>query len=181
LRGWELTGFFSYQTGQPFSLADFGTPDGTGERTRPRLTGALPHKTLLADALAPNIYLYLPIDQVYDPITGGCIADADPFACEISVNGPFEHTLPRNIFRQPGLFFLNSALIKNFPLRHEAAKLQVRAEFYNPLNHPNLYLNASSTDVSTSSFNAATGFFLPGVTASFRDNRQVVLALKIIF
>ena len=54
-RGWEVNGFLSYQTGQPFTLADLGTPDVTNERTRPRLTGPLPHRgALIADALSPN-------------------------------------------------------------------------------------------------------------------------------
>jgi hypothetical protein len=97
------------------------------------------------------------------------------------VNGPFNGTLPRNAFRQPGLFFLNTALIKNFPLPREGTQLQLRAEFYNLFNHPNLYLNASSVDVNTSSFSSAPGLTTPGVSASFRDNRQIVLALKLIF
>ena len=180
-QGWEISGFLSYQTGQPFGLADFGTPDFTGERTRPRLTGPLPRTTLIPDSLSADSYLFLPINEVYDSVTGRCIADAAPFACELSVNGPFEHVLPRNAFRQPGLFFLNTALIKSFPLFHERAKLQLRTEFYNLFNHPNLYVNGGSTDVSTRSFTSANGDFVPGVTASFRDNREIVLALKIIF
>ena len=181
IHGLEISGFLSYQTGQPFSLADFSTPDQSGERTRPRLTGAPPHRTLVADTLSANNYLFLPINQVYDPASGRCIADAAPFACEISVNGPFQSVLPRNTFRQPGLFFLNTALIKNVSISQERAKLQFRAEFYNLFNHPNLYVNGSSTDVSTNSYTNAAGAFIPGVTASFRDNRQIVLALKIIF
>lgn len=183
LRGWEASGFFSYQTGQPFGLSDFGTPDGVGEEvTRPRLTGILPHAgRLMADLASPNTYLYLPVNQVYDPVSGRCIATASPFACEISTNGPFEGTLSRNVFRLPGLFFLNTALLKNFDLSAERLRLQLRFEFYNLLNHPNLYVNASSTDVSTSSFENGNGSFGPGVTASFRDNRQVVIAAKFLF
>ena len=178
--GWEISGFTSYQTGQPFSLADFGTPDLTVERTRPQLTGTLPRRTLLPDALSPDNYLLLPINRIYDPVSGLCIADAAPFACEVSVNGPFPNILPRNAFRQPGLFFLNTGIIKNFAL-HEGRKLQLRAEFYNLFNHPNLYVNRESTDASTNSFTAADGILVPGVTASFRDNRQIVLACKLIF
>ena len=179
IEGWEISGFLSYQSGQPFSLADFGTPDQSGERTRPRLTGPLPHSTLVSDSLSANNYLFLPINQVY--MNGACIADASPFACEISVNGPFQHVLPRNTFRQPGLFFLNTAIIKNLSMLRERAKLQFRAELYNLFNHPNLYVNGSSTDVSTNSYTNAAGAFVPGVTASFRDNRQIVLALKVSF
>jgi hypothetical protein len=181
LKGWEVNGFLSYQTGQPFSLADFGTPDITNERTRPRLTGPLPRTTLMPDLLSANSYLFLPVDEAYDPVTGRCIADAAPFACEVSVNGPFEHVLPRNSLRQPGLFFLNTALIKNILLTSERAKLQFRAEFYNLFNHPNLYVNGSSTDISTGSFTSTNGTLVPGVTASFRDSRQLVLALKLIW
>jgi hypothetical protein len=181
IKSWELSGFLTYQTGQPFSLADLSTPDATFERTRPRLTGTLPHTVLVPDALAPNSYLYLPINQVYDPVSGRCIAGAAPFACEVSVNGPFDGTLSRNTFRQPGLFFQNTALIKNFLLPRERASLQFRAEFYNLFNHPNLYVNRPSTDVSTGSFTRPSGELVPGVTVSFRDNRQIVLALKLFF
>jgi len=181
LHGWELSGFLSYQTGQPFSLADFGTPDSFGERTRPRLTGAMPHTILVSDSVSPNSYLYQPINQVYDSVSDSCNANAAPFACEISVNGPFQDTLPRNTFRQPGLFFHNVAVLKNFPLSWHETQLQFRAEFYNVFNHPNLYLNRASTDVSTASFTTSNGDFVPGATASFRDNRQIVLALKLIF
>jgi len=182
LQGWEVSGYLSYQTGQPFSIADLGTPDATGDRTRPRLTGPLPRiGSLLSDSFSPNSYLYLPLNQVYDPVSDLCINDAAPFACEISVNGPFQGTLSRNTFRQPGLFYQNTALIKNLPLPWEGTRLQFRAEFYNVFNHANLYVNGPSADVSTDSFTKPSGDFVPGVTASFRDNRQIVLALRIIF
>ena len=71
--------------------------------------------------------------------------------------------------------------MKNFALLQNRLKLQMRAEFYNVFNHPNLYVNSASTDVSTNSFTNAAGTFVPGVTASFRDNRQTVLALKMTF
>lgn len=182
IRGWELSGILSYQTGQPFTVADFGVPDRTGERARPRLTGPAPRVgPLVPDSVSPNNFLYLPINQVYDPVTGLCIANAAPFACEVSVNGPFDGTLSRNTFRQPGLFFLNAAILKSFSLPREGTQLQFRAEFYNPFNHPNLYVNAVSTDVSNPTFTGTGDQTVPGVTASFHDNRQIVLALKFIF
>ena len=180
--GWELSGILSCQTGQPFTVADFGVPDLTVERARPRLTGPAPQVgPLVPDAVSPNHFLYLPINSVYDPVTGLCIANAAPFACEISVNGPFEGTLPRNTFRQPGLFFLNTAVLKSFPLPRGDAQLQFRAEFYNLFNHSNLYVNGNSTDVSNPTFSNTANQTAPGVTASFHDNRQIVLALKLIF
>ena len=182
LGGWEISGLLSYQTGQPFTLGDFGVPDWRGERTRPRLIGTPPRVgPLIPDALSPNSFLYLPINEVYDPFSGVCMANTAPFACQISVNGPFDGTLSRNAFRQPGIYFLDTAVLKNVALPREGMKLQFRAEFYNLLNHPNLYVNGGSADVSTESFATSTSRFSPGVTASFRDNRQIVMALKLLF
>jgi Carboxypeptidase regulatory-like domain/TonB dependent receptor-like, beta-barrel len=182
LSGWEVSGILSYQTGQPFTIGDLGVPDFTTERTRPRLTGAIPKAgPLLPDAASHNQFLYLPINQVYDQGTGACIANTAPFACELSVNGPFYGILPRNAFRQPGTYFQNIALIKNFPLPKEGMQLQFRAEFYNLCNHSNLYINAGTADVSSLSFTPFPGTQVSGVTASFKDNRQIVLALRLIF
>ena len=182
LSGWEVSGILSYQTGRPFTIGDLGVPDFTTERTRPRLIGAMPKAgPLLPDAASHNQFLYLPINQVYDQDTSGCIANTAPFACEISVNGPFDGILPRNAFRQPGTYFQNIAVIKNFPVPKEGMQLQFRAEFYNPFNHSNLYINAGTPDVSSLSFTPTSGTRVPGVTASFKDNRQIVLALKLTY
>jgi len=97
------------------------------------------------------------------------------------VNGPFDGSLARNTFRQPGLFYQDTAILKNIPLHKEGVKLQFRAEFYNLFNHPNLYINFGTNDVNTSSFTRSDGQTVPGVTASFGDSRQIVLALKLTF
>jgi hypothetical protein len=97
------------------------------------------------------------------------------------VNGPFDGILSRNSYRQPGLYFQDTALLKNIPLPREGMQLQFRAEFYNLFNHPNLYVNGGSTDVNAQPFTSSVGQSIPGVTASYHDNRQIVLALKWIF
>lgn len=52
----------------------------------------------------------------------------------------------RNAFRAPGLYNINLGIYKNFQLT-ERYKLQFRSEFYNLLNHSNLYVqNGSSAD-----------------------------------
>jgi hypothetical protein len=60
-----------------------------------------------------------------------CLPRATPFACEVSVNGPFDGILPRNFFREPGTYYQNTAVLKNIPLPREGVNLQFRAEFYN--------------------------------------------------
>jgi hypothetical protein len=180
--GWEVSGLLNYQTGQPFTIGDSGVPDLTSERTRPRLSGLAPRPgPLVPDPGSANSFLFLPVNQAYDPENGGCLANATPFTCEISVNGPFDDTLPRNTFRQPALFFMNVGLLKNFSLPREGISLQFRAEFYNLLNHSNLYLNSGTADINTQTFTNSSGESVPGVTASYRDNRQIVLALRFLF
>ena len=183
LGGWEISGLLSYQTGQPFTIYDSGVPDlsANNTRTRPRLTGSPPRVgSLVASVGSPNSFLYLPINQVYDA-NGDCLAGTTPFACEISVNGPFDGALSRNTFRQPGTYYQNTALLKNIPLPKDAMQLQLRAEFYNLFNHPNLYVNSGTNDVDVSSFNRIDGQTVPGVTAFFKDSRQIVVALKLLF
>lgn len=182
LGGWEISGILGYQTGQPLNIIDSGVPDlGNGLSTRPRLTGTPPRSGFLTpDPVSPNRFLYLPVNPVYDA-NGSCIANTVPFACEVSVNGPFEGTLPRNFFRQPGTYYQNTAVLKNIPLASEGMKLQIRAEFYNLFNHPNLYVNSGTVDVNASSYHSSDANTIPGVTASFRDSRQIVVALKLLF
>jgi len=182
LGGWEISGILGYQTGQPLNIIDSGVPDlSNGLSTRPRLTGIPPRSgSLIPDPVSPNRFLYLPINQVYDT-NGSCMPNTVPFACEVSVNGPFDDILPRNFFRQPGTYYQNTAVLKNIPLPRESVKLQIRAEFYNLFNHPNLYVNSGTNDVNASSFHPRGMQTIPGVTASFRDSRQIVAALKLIF
>lgn len=85
------------------------------------------------------------------------------------------------ILREKRISRHQSAVMKNFPLSSEGVTLQFRAEFYNLFNHPNLYLNAGTGDVNAQSFALSVGESVPGVTASFRDSRQVVLALRLMF
>jgi hypothetical protein len=60
-------------------------------------------------------------------------------------------------------------------------KLQIRAEFYNLFNHPNLYIRPGTNHVNTSSFNPSPGQTVPGVTPFFHDSRRIVVALKLTF
>jgi hypothetical protein len=194
LGGWEFSGILGFQTGQPFSLIDDGVP-GTDEldNTRPRVTGTLPARLsdsqMVADARTPNTFLILPLNPIRDS-AGNCPTGNTPLTCERSVNGPYGGTIGRNNYRRPGTGFQNLAVMRNFDLSRlgrQGLKLQFRAEFYNPLNHSNLYVNYNTNDAAQQSFNTRTGT-TPGVTASYgapdrlpQEARQVVLALKILF
>jgi hypothetical protein len=194
--GWEISGIVSFQAGQPFNLRDSRVADrDLADNTRPRVTGLLPGalrgSAIVADARTPNAFLVLPLNPVRRP-DGSCLESAAPFGCQFSVNGPFNGSLGRSVFRRPGTQFQNLAFIKNFNLpasgRREGMKLQCRAEFYNFFNHSNLYFKTDTANVGVSSFNTAGGTSVPGVLASFgtperfpQEARQLVLAVKLIF
>jgi hypothetical protein len=196
LHGWEISGITSFQAGQPFNLRDSQVADrDLADNTRPRVTGPLPGAlrggAIVADARTPNAFLILPLNTVRRT-DGSCLEATAPFACQISVNGPFNGSLGRNVFRRPGTQFQNLALIKNvdFPAssRREGLKLQLRVEFYNFFNHSNLYFKADTANVGVSSFNTSSGTSVPGVLGSFgaperfpQEARQLVLAVKLIF
>jgi hypothetical protein len=194
--GWQMTGFLSFQTGQPFSIFDSALFDYTGaDFGRPLLTGALP-ATISGrsrpDNSVPNTFLWLPLGGPFYNDDFECIGNRlSPIACDpnASVNGPYRGNLPRNTFRRPGNQFHNLSFMKNIPIR-EGMKLQWRGEFYNVFNHQNAYLNAGSNDVAFPGFN---GNSIPGVTINYGtrasqvngnpafDARQIVMALKLIF
>ena len=183
LSGWGVSGIASFQTGQPYTLFDQGVQGWTSNDTgRPKLVGPLPATVRTADAVTPNKFLVLPVNATYDS-QGVCIAAAAPFnSCGLSVNGPFTGVLSRNTFRRPGTQSQNAAVFRNIAIPgRENMRLQLRGEFYNVFNHSNLYLNTNSLNVKNASFHPSASATTPGITASFADNRQVVVAVKLIF
>jgi Carboxypeptidase regulatory-like domain/TonB dependent receptor-like, beta-barrel/TonB-dependent Receptor Plug Domain len=200
LAGWGISGILSFQTGQPFSIFDSGA-DGFGfqENPRPLFAGSATSGNLQPDATTPNAFQYLKLNDVRP--SGDCAKSTGPFYCAAPVSGPFDGTLPRNTFRRPGTQFHNLALQRNFALPkvfgREGARLQLRAEFYNPFNHSNLYLVPGTNDINAGSFTAQSGTArVPSVIAvrgkpiglaptagvpSFIDNRLVVFAAKFNF
>jgi hypothetical protein len=93
-----------------------------------------------------------------------------------------DDVLPRSIYRRPGSRSQDISVSRNFRLT-ERTRLQVRAEFYNALNHANLELATGQTtqgfDVNNPLF---AGNTVPGVVARYGSTpRQVVMAARIQF
>jgi outer membrane receptor protein involved in Fe transport len=197
LGGWAISGLLSFQTGQPFLIADTGNPEFAQDfavNPRPIFVGPVPPTVLVPDAVTPNQFLFIPINQVFDA-DFNCLPHAAPFRCSASVNGPFDGTLSRNTFRRPGTQYHHLAVLKNIGLPRilgrEGMKLQVRAEIYNAFNHPNLYVTPFTNDVAAAVFNESETSTVPGVATrrgdnglsfpKIQDSRQIVMAMKFIF
>ena len=83
----------------------------------------------------------------------------------------------RNAFRRPGFYQLDTSVLKNFRIT-KTKSLQLRAEFFNMLNHANLFLVNNNTDLSSTAYIPATRG-LP--TTGVPERRNVQIAAKFIF
>ena len=174
---WQASGIVSFQTGQPFHLVDSAVQGSIGP-VRPRVTGPLPAvmspEQMPSDPRLPNRFLYLRANRVRSGST--CIASATPFGCYGSVFDPMDDALPRNIYRRPGSHFQDIAVSRVIPLR-ERVRLQLRAEFYNILNHANLIATDFAINIPRFDNNS-----VPGVVARYGGTpRQVVVAARVEF
>lgn len=124
-QGWQLDSVVTLATGQPFNVNYLfeGDFNGSGEFFgRPDLVG-----NPFAGTTTPNNYLNLAAFAVpctYDPTTGGCSG------------GQHFGNLGRNGFNGPPYRNWDLALSKSTRIR-ERVNMQLRADFFNVLNHTN--------------------------------------------
>jgi hypothetical protein len=142
---------------------------------RARLTGAVDFNgsgTLTADATTPNRFQYIDLSGLlsgagtFTDISGG--TEVGPYPTDMSA---------RNAFRGPGYWNFDLGIHKNFRLS-ERYTLQLRSEFYNILNHSNLYVVYTDADVSSSTYVPVQRGVRPDGTV---ERRNVQLALKLLF
>jgi hypothetical protein len=185
--GFEVGATYVAETGSPFTMYDSGLPAVTAEPRARFLTPVSHKKTRPSTAVAglPGYYDYIDFPArgatnatnpnygyYVDPKIGAAdlptvINGQDTFGNGTLSGGMSE----RNDFRGPGAQTFNADVIKNFKYK-ERYGLQLRAELYNVLNHPNEFLNFGGTnDVNAYPF-----------ALTYKDGqRQLQLAGKIIF
>lgn len=117
-RNWQLSGIFSAQTGQPFTVTSSTDPTGTNTTARPNRVreGSLP-----PDQRDPTHWF-----------------DTTAFVAPIC---PCFGNSGRNILRAPGLVNADLGLSRDFVF-HERFRLHFRCEAFNLANHPNFGLPA---------------------------------------
>jgi hypothetical protein len=149
LGGWGLSGTYLAQTGGTFSVYDFffnfSSQCGLSftNACYPVMSGTLPAmdgQTSLAGS--PNTFLLYDVSRTFTTQGDYCANDANPLDCTARLYLLTPELLsPRNLFRLPGFWNWDMAVLKDFPLSsiREGMKLQFRAEFFNLPNHSNLY------------------------------------------
>jgi len=192
LGGWQWTGVYDYQSGEPFSISS-GTFTSNGEHvSRADLRGPMPQPRLqfIPGVSGPVLW------NVGKLIT----KPTDPnFLCRQVVGTQSLFCIPppgsvgntsRNAIYQPNAFWnFDMGVGKRFSIT-ERVSLQFRAEFFNVFNHPNFENPRTSTDGSptlTSSAFARTCCVtssLPSsatVIAIGEPNRVIQFGLKLSF
>jgi len=170
LGGWTLAPIFTARTGAPYSIfdcsyADYFCPLAAFTAAVPTSANGNPTQAALADT-----YNFLTIPtSVIDHFTNPkyFFSNLPPFPPDMS---------SRNEFRAPGFYDLDCGLYKTFRL-DEKRKIEIRAEAYNLLNHANMYVMASSLDLSTTNIVPAC----KGCSLATTDRRNLQLAAKFTF
>jgi outer membrane receptor protein involved in Fe transport len=173
--GWSLVSNFSARTGSPFSLYDC---TNAGYVLCPRTMYDAPFKPAYSQTATanPNEFRYLNAGT-YNSNYVNALTRVSDF-------GPFPATMTgRDVFTGPGNWNLDFAVHKTIAVT-ERFSLQFRAEAFNALNHSNLYIVGSNTDVSaytpaTNYVTAQKGIRQDNLTST--ENRNIQLALKLIF
>ncbi len=194
LRGWRVNSIFTAQTGEPLLFYDSSDDiSGTGEfNDRWNFSGD-PSKIHWSQYHPLPFYAY---DGSSGSTNSACDAVADPgqlssYGCFAGPGwvitppntGQFGN-MGRNIVYGPGYVDLDFSVIKTFTFG-ERAKLEMRGEFFNILNHANFA--GVDTDLSDG-FSGTVGqaFYTPDIAASnpvigSGGSRHIQLGAKIIW
>jgi hypothetical protein len=162
--GWSMTGIFTARTGTPFTVFDCTNAITVCTRLTPTAsfsTGGAENPADVPGQANRMVFLDLSnqMGGQFVDVSGG--TEVGPFPADMT---------GRNLFRAPGNWNIDGGLYKKFSVA-EKYDLQFRAEFYNLVNHANLFISGSETDIANSPF----------VPAFRSGRRNVQLALKFLF
>jgi hypothetical protein len=202
LGGWIVSGTAYYHTGLPFSLQDtvdadsaFVNTNGAGAPGALSALLAQPITAVASSCKSPNVQCYNLADFAGQPnpaittgsnANGPCTPNApvNPNVCNNPVPTGFG-TTRRNSFRGPNYFNTDFSIRKNFKLT-ERMGLQLGANAYNVLNHPNFQIPGNDTNFGTA-FGAITSTVSPPTTpygsfaGSLADARILQVIAKFTF
>jgi outer membrane receptor protein involved in Fe transport len=174
LQGWQVLGLFSANTGTPFTIYDCSNNlgvfcmrmlevsplDHSGPRNPPVVQGE------------PNRFRYIDLSGQASGV--GSYVHPRLGTAEF---GPYPANMTkRNDFRGPGRWYFDMAVSKDVRLAG-TSRLQLRAEFYNILNHANLYVQGSEAFIDSLDYIPAAR----GLDQLGRDQRRIQFAVKYLW
>jgi hypothetical protein len=186
LGGWQLGGILKAQTGAPFTVLIGG--DALGRNAGD--TGVdYPDRLARCNPITGKVAAYVNLNCFTVPT-------APASAASLCSTGVFSNAAPapdgrvncanlfgnsgRNQLVGPRLFDLDSSLFKNIAIKSisEGFSLQLRAEFFNVLNHPSF---SSPLDNNTIFNSDGSSVSSAGAIDSAADPRQVQFGVRIVW
>jgi hypothetical protein len=155
LGGWQINGIAALLSGFPFTPLVGFNRSGDGDTRNPDRPSANPGFSGPVLLRSPNQWF-------------------NPNAFTLPVAGTFGN-VGRGTLTGPGLAELDLSVLKNLQVS-ERARLQLRAEFFNIPNHPNLG-PPNSTVFANGAISASAGL----ITSTATTSREVQIGLKLIF
>lgn len=188
--GWGTTGIFAYQSGEPYSITSGSLTSNGAHVSFAEVRGPLNQGNLhIGAAGIPVMYdastlITNPTDPNYNCVN---VTNTQTFFCipPPGSNGSGS----RNSVRGPNFWNLDSGLLKDIDAT-EKVKIQLRAEFFNVLNHPNWEnprnATSGSPNIQSTSFGSdcCVSASLPSsatVIAIGEPSRVIQLGIKINF
>ena len=177
--GWQVSVINMMQSGTPFNIT---YSPAAANQVSPTISNSFRGANLYRPNLNPGVAL-----RLRTQIAGsGYIQYLNPAAFSFPQTGvagayasPFGN-VPRNFLRNPAFYETDLALNKKFSTPVDSLKVEFRTEFYNLLNHTNLYLpgGALSGTVGAAATNNATG---GGIISSTFQPRVIQFGLKVLY
>lgn len=177
--GWELSGIFTVANGQPFTPVFAGDINGDGNT----VPFDVPDR-IYTGACAGNP---VNVHNFYNYIKQSCFAVPQN---NTGISGTAFGNSSRNSVFGPGYVDTDFSMMKNFAIRPlgEATHLQVRAEFFNIANRPNVNAPYTNNKFAIPSTITYVNGYIPaapsGSTGQATTNsppRQIQLGAKFIF
>jgi hypothetical protein len=179
LGGWQLSGIYTIESGVPYTVVNgFDADSIGGANDRPDVNpGGTRGVRAVPNTSSPTGYVNpdLPGSPAIDPKTAQYVV--------IAANSGRTGNAGRNTERTPGQNNFNANVFKFFKIT-ERVKMELRAEMYNALNHPQLgspSISPFSPGAGTLSSNAATGLQGRFLNPTFMDGGGRVIRYQLKF
>jgi len=157
VKGWQMSGGFSAQTGAPWNvIIGFDQSGSAVGNQRPNLV--------------------MPVDQIY---THNINQWANPAAFSLPAPGTLGN-LQRDFLTGPHTVNMDYSLLKETPIK-EGYRLQFRAEFFNLFNHANFGLPNANAFIQTLNGGGTPNPTFGKITTTTTSSRQIQFALKLMF
>jgi hypothetical protein len=188
LKGWQLGGIFKVQTGSPFSLLVAGDPlhRNAGD-SGVDMPDRLPNCKAINGSVAAYINLNC-FSPASAPASFAAMCNTNQFS-GAQTPAPSGRVYCANLFGDagrnqlsgPGLVDLDTSIFKNIPIRQisELFNLQLRAELFNVLNHPNFLPPLDNETIFSAT--GATVSQAGAIDAESTDPRQIQFGIRAVW